>query len=122
MKDRVLSEPMIVILTVATLVVLLATRDIAMSDMVSAMLIGFFVCIFGVFTLFIWRESPADERELAFSLDASKHAYLAGAGVISIGIVVQAINHDLDIWLPFALLIMVITKTLSLYITRKRQE
>ena len=122
MKDRVQSEPLVVLLTVATLVALLATRDIAMSDMVSAMLIGFFVIIFSAFTLFVWRESPADERELALSMDASKHAYLAGAGVLSLGVVVQAINHTLDIWLPFALLIMVITKTISLYVTRKKQE
>ena len=67
------------------------------------------VCV-GIFSVFVWKEQARDEREQLHSMLAGKYAFLAGALIIVIGIVVQSYSHTVDAWLVLALGAMVLTK------------
>lgn len=115
-------EIILLVLTLTSLVTLLATRDVAMSDSVLYMIVGLFsvgVMGFGALT---WLERPADEREKELNMVASKHAYVASSLVIALGIVVQSLEHTLDIWLPLALAASLGIKLVSHLIHRRQQE
>lgn len=65
------------------------------------------------FIFFIVREQPRDEREVLHSLKGGQVSYLVGAIVLLVGIVVQSFAHDLDLYLPLTLGVMIIAKLLS---------
>lgn len=64
-----------------------------------------------LFASFIWRENTQDEREEYHRLLASRTAYLAGASVLLIAMIVQvATTGHIDGWLAASLGVMVIGK------------
>ena len=109
-----LSEPILAGITLIMLGVIIGTLNVDMSDMTSMTLSGIFgAALFG-YILFVYQEKPADEREEQISQVAGKISYIVGASVLSIGIIVQSLNHELSIWLPVALSSMVLAKLLVL--------
>jgi hypothetical protein len=42
------------------------------------------------------------------SLLASKHAYVIGSAILMVGIIVQVIYYELDVWLPVTVAIIVL--------------
>ena len=110
------SEPILAGLTLVMIGIIIGTKNVDMSDMTSGMIAGIFgAALFG-YAIFVYQEKPADEREQAISTIAGKYSYIVGALVLSVGIVVQSLDHDLDIWLPIALGSMVLAKLLTLVI------
>jgi hypothetical protein len=69
------------------------------------------VSVFGL-GIFIWRESPRDEREYAAVSQAGRSAYLVGAAVLTVGVAVETMQHRVDIWLVLGLASMVIAKAI----------
>jgi hypothetical protein len=61
----------------------------------------------------ILHERAADEREEAHRSQAGRAAYLAGVAVLTIGMVVQGLAHDIDPWVPGALAAMVSAKLIA---------
>ena len=110
------SEPALAFTTLFLTIALIGTRSVSMSDMVQTMMLGVFVAVIFAYTGLIYREKPTDEREYELSLMAGKHAYLVGGAVLTVGVVAQSLNHDLDIWLPLTLGSMVFVKTLSYFL------
>lgn len=76
------------------------------------------IVLFAFFAIFIWREKDGDERENLHRALAGRFAYLTGAGVLVLGIVIQLLRHQLDYWLVWALLIMVLAKIVGIVYTR----
>ena len=74
--------------------------------------------VFG-FGIYVWRESPQDEREYQESAQAGRLAYLVGAGFLTVGVAVQTMHHSLDIWVVLALASMVLAKIASGLIKHK---
>jgi len=72
------------------------------------------LALFTLFVIFVWREKIYDEREKLHALIAGKAAFLVGASVMVIGIVVQSLNHSVDIWLVVTLGAMIFTKIIGL--------
>ena len=70
------------------------------------------VLVFGL-GVFIWRETPHDEREYQLMAQTGRSAYLTGAAVLTIGVAVQTLQHRLDIWLIIGLACMVLAKVIS---------
>jgi cobalamin synthase len=68
------------------------------------------VVLFIAFATFVWNENRGDEREQFHRLFADRVAYLAGSGILLIGIVAGELEHALDPWLIAALAVMVIAK------------
>lgn len=79
------------------------------------------VMVFGIFCIFLWRESAGDERETSHRMLAGRIAFLAGSGVLVLGITVQELRHDLDAWLVYALGVMVLAKVIARIYAAVRQ-
>ncbi len=67
--------------------------------------------VFGL-GVFIWRESPRDEREYQLAAQTGRLAYLTGAAVLTVGVAVQTLQHHLDVWLVIGLACMVLAKVI----------
>lgn len=71
------------------------------------------VAVFGVFATLIWRERAADEREEFQRMRAGRFAFLAGAAILVLGIIIQSFSHAIDPWLVGALAAMVLAKLIA---------
>ena len=85
-----------------------------MTPPVVMMILTVLIVIFGIFATLVWREKARDEREHLHKMIAGRFGYLAGAGVLMIGIVTQTLNHTLDSWLVIALIAMILGKIVGL--------
>ena len=70
------------------------------------------VLVFGL-GVFVWRETPHDEREYQLMAQTGRSAYLAGAAILTVGVAVQTLQHRLDIWLVIGLAGMVLAKVIN---------
>lgn len=70
--------------------------------------------VFGL-GVFVWHESPKDEREYELTANAGRTAYLVGGAVMTIGVAVQTLNHSVDVWLVLALAGMILGKAATSY-------
>ena len=67
------------------------------------------------FALLMWREKVHDEREAAHRSYAARFAYLAGVGVLVVGIIYQVLKlHEVEPLLILTLTVMVVAKYLAL--------
>lgn len=67
------------------------------------------------FALLMWNETPTDEREMVHRAYAARFAYLAGVGVLVVGIMYQVLLlHVVDPLLILTLTVMVVAKYLAL--------
>lgn len=67
------------------------------------------VLVFGL-SIFVWRETPRDEREYVQVAQAGRAAYLVGSAVLTAGVAVQTLQHDVDVWLVVGLASMILSK------------
>ncbi|MCR4329357.1 MAG: hypothetical protein NUV65_02310 [Candidatus Roizmanbacteria bacterium] len=72
------------------------------------------VLLFGLFSIYIWKEKARDEREELHRNIAGRFAYLAGAAILLVAIVVQSFQHRLDPWLLGALSGMISAKIIGI--------
>lgn len=80
--------------------------------MVMGILVGTLV-VFGMFASFVLREKAEDERDALHKSLAGRNAFLAGAGVLMLGILIEGYNHAVDPWLVGGLIVMIVAKVLS---------
>lgn len=88
--------------------------------MLDMMVAVFAIVIFAIFAVFVWKEKNGDERENLHRALAARFGFLAGAGVLVLGIVTQGLRHQLDYWLVWALLIMVLAKVAGIIYTKHK--
>ncbi len=69
-----------------------------------------FVLSFFVYLGFIWKETAVDEREHAHQLTAGRISFFVGSSILTLGIIGQALTHNIDPWLVGALGAMLLTK------------
>ena len=79
-------------------------------NFMTTIVVGLLVLLFGIFSIFISRESGGDEREYSHRLLAGRAAFFAGGVVLLVGIVVQGIQSSPDPWLVVTLAVMVFVK------------
>ncbi len=77
---------------------------------VEMLLVAGALATFGAVAVFVLRERAIDEREEAHRSSAGRTAFLAGAALLVLGIVVQSFNHAIDPWLVLALVAMIVVK------------
>jgi hypothetical protein len=51
-----------------------------------------------------------DERDAQHRTLAGRNAFLAGSGLLTLGIVIQGYTHTVDPWLVITLIVMVVVK------------
>lgn len=94
-------------------VLFLNPGNLAMPDTVQSMLIVGLILAFLTFAAYIYRERSSDEREAVHIMAAGRISYLVGVATLIIGIITQALRHDIDTWLVITLSVMVFSKLLS---------
>lgn len=75
--------------------------------------------VFGLFSIYIWKERKGDERETYHKILSGHFAFLTGSFILVIAIAYQELNHNLDPWLVYALIGMIIAKVISQYYNEK---
>lgn len=106
-------EIIITVLIVLISLLLLNPFDFWMPNMMISLILIVTLVLFGFFASFILREKVIDERDGTHRTLAGRNAFLIGSGVILVGILVQAYQHNVDTWLVVALIVMIITKISS---------
>lgn len=106
-------EPIIGIFIIIILGIFLNPTKLLMPNSVNTLLILLFIIGFLMFIALIWKEKAEDERENAHIQKAGRYSYMAGACVLTTGIIVQAYMHSIDPWLVYSLSIMVLVKIIS---------
>lgn len=97
------------------LVLLLNPFEFWMPDsMHMAILVGL-VIAFSLFAMFVYREKANDEREVLLRFIAGRFAYLVGTTMLVIGIVVEALNHVINMWLILTLGVMILAKIVGVF-------
>ncbi|MEK7595360.1 MAG: hypothetical protein AAB443_02070 [Patescibacteria group bacterium] len=94
-------------------IIFLNPGNLSMPDSVVSMLIVGFILSFLTFAAYLFREKSSDERESIHILTAGRISYLVGVGTLILGITIQALQHNIDIWLVMALCAMIFSKLLS---------
>ena len=83
------------------------------SNMTLASIITILILLFIFFSVVVMKDKPADEREEKHQHLAGRSAFLAGTTVMIIGIIVQSISHQIDVWLVIALAVMIAVKLIA---------
>lgn len=84
-----------------------------MPDFVLMCILALMFVAFALFAAFLLRENAFDERELLHRMFSGRVAFLTGTTILTVGIVVQSLEHDVDLWLVLALVGMVLSKLIS---------
>ncbi len=87
-----------------------APHAVVMPSSLQMLLLAIVLVFVSGFLVFLWREQPADERELQNQALASRWAYLIGSVILIIELVAQSLKHNLDPAIAIALLAMIATK------------
>jgi hypothetical protein len=109
MKNN-LKETIVTLSLIIIAVLLLNPFHFWMPDMMVMCLLAITLGLFAVFASFVLRETVVDERENQHRTLAGRNAFLAGAGVITLGVVVQGYTHSVDPWLVVSLVVMIVVK------------
>ncbi len=107
----------LVVLFVLTFV-LMNPLGFFMPSMMVMTLLGIFFIIFGITSVFVWRENAHDEREALHRGVAGRAAYLAGSLILAVGIIVQEVGGHIDPWIVYALAAMIGGKIVALIILK----
>lgn len=106
---QTVSSILIVIITV----IFLNPTHLTMPESVQSMLTLSLILAFLTFSALVLKEHTTDERESLHRLVSGRISYLAGVGILVVGIIFEATMHAIDKWLVIALCIMVLSKMLS---------
>lgn len=109
MKNNI-KETIVTVFLIVIAILLLNPFHFWMPDMMVMVMLVIALVIFGIFASFILREKVFDERDSLHRTLAGRNAFLAGATILMLGIVIQGYHHSVDPWLVIALITMIIVK------------
>ena len=88
----------------------LAPKSFVMPNSAQMLILTILLGFISAFLVLLWRENPRDEREAVNQASASRAAYVVGAVVLIIALIIQNLEHKIDPAVPLALLAMISTK------------
>lgn len=121
MKNNSLKEVGISVLLVVVAFFVLNPFDFWMPTMAHMVMLALLLVVFAVFSIFLYREKPGDERDVLHTLNSGRVAFMVGSTFLTLGIVVQALEDSVDAWLVVTLIGMVVSKLLSRIYSDKKQ-
>jgi hypothetical protein len=121
MKSMHQSEIVVSLVLVGLLLYFLRPTQLLMPMSVEVTVILFFVVAFLIFSALVWKESFSDERENLHRLMAGRISFIAGTAVLAFGIIVQSMSHDIDAWLVYTLIVMILAKSASRIYSQVKQ-
>lgn len=110
MVGEAAKELIVGIVLIGLLIVFWNPLGIGMPPAAGTMLALVLLVTFAAFAGLLWRENARDEREDLHRMLAGRVGYLAGAGVLVLGVFVQSVRHHVDPWLVLALVAMIVGK------------
>lgn len=109
MKNNLI-EIIITVSLVGLAILLLNPFHFWMPDMMVMCMLATTLGLFGLFASFVLRERMVDERDYQHRALAGRNAFLVGAGILTLGIVLEGYVHAIDPWLVLALIGMIVVK------------
>jgi len=73
----------------------------------------FLIVAFLVFSSLFWKERSKDERENLHRLNAGRISFMIGSAILTLGIIIQSLAHNVDPWLVITLSSMILAKVAS---------
>lgn len=113
MTKKIINEISVTLILALLIIILLDLFPFWMPGPVAMIVLLALVLVYIVYAVFMWREKSQDEREDYHKLVASRRAWLSGSSVLIVAVLVQGINHDIDPWILYALLAMIIAKSIT---------
>lgn len=114
MKNNFIGEIIISVSLIGLLVFFINPLDILMPQPLHPFMAPFLVVLFIIFSGFLWKEAPGDERAQLHKFIASRFAYFAVITTLIIGILVQSFNGRVDPFLIIGICIALIAKIFGL--------
>mgnify|MGYP006056050565 FL=1 len=116
MKNKVLvSEISLSVLLLALVSLCLEPVQVVwMPTMMANLVLLLVIVVFIAFAVFVWKEKVLDERAQLHRLTADRFGFLAGSGVLVLGVLWQTWHHASIDWLLGALVVMVLSKLAAL--------
>ena len=112
MKNNI-KEIIITACLVIITILLLNPLHFWMPNVMVMLMLALALILFGIFATFILRERIFDERDDIHRTLAGRNAFLVGATVLMLGIIIQGYTHVIDPWLVIALILMIIVKIIT---------
>jgi len=115
---KILKNKSEVIISISLIVIALLLTDpgnLFMPTSIQMTLLGFFAVIYILLASLVYKEKPKDEREAQILNQSSRLAFIGVTSFLLIGIIIQSLQHNLDSWLVWALVLIVAIKNLSHY-------
>lgn len=109
-KYKSLLDIVLLIGLAALALLTIAPKSFVMPTSLQMLLLAVVLGLISGFLVLLWREQPSDEREADNQAQASRFAYIVGAVVLIVSMLVESLQHSLDPALPIALLAMIATK------------
>jgi 4-amino-4-deoxy-L-arabinose transferase-like glycosyltransferase len=109
LKIEILASLVIVVLTA----LVLNPFHFWMPNMMHMVILALTLVAFAFFAIFILREKTQDERDTVHRMLSGRVAFLAGSTLLTVAIVVQALQDTVDPWLVVVLISMVFSKLIT---------
>lgn len=101
------------LILIAILVLFIRPTNLLMPSTVEMMLPVLLVVAFLTFSSLFWKEKAQDEREANHITKAGRISFFTGSIILTVGVVVQSLRHNVDPWLVYSLVGMVLAKVAS---------
>lgn len=112
MKDKaILLELIVAVALIGLLVLFVSPIDLLMPMTTSTMSILLVAVLFLIFSSLVFREKARDERENILKMNAGRISFLTGSVIAVVGILYQSASHNIDPWLVYTLIGMILAKT-----------
>ena len=109
MKNNILP----ILITSGALICLFLLTDpfmVLMTTSMQMMLLLLATLFLGIIVAFVITEKAEDERERLHRMEAGRVGYSSGLCVLIIALVVQGLEHHIDIWVSVAIAVMLLSK------------
>ena len=110
MQNNTVGEIVVGLILVVLFTALLNPFHLWMPSMLHMIMLGLSIVAFGAYALFVMREKTSDERDAVHRMYSGRVAFLTGAAALVAGIIYQSYVDNIDVWLVFILVVMVVAK------------
>src|SRR3989344_1339152 len=107
-----LSEIAISVSVVLILCAFLLNEQFLMPMGMQMFLIVALLILFLALIAFLFKENSRDERELIHTFAAGRISFIAGSITLIGGMIYGIFQHDIDLFLPITLVVMILSKVL----------
>jgi len=110
-----------IILLIGSFFLLINPFGLIMTDQFQMLILALTSIIVITILIFLWKENPKDEREEAYLIVSSRISFFSVAIILLVALVVQALQHMIDLWIALSLITLVMSKILALAYLKSRK-